>query len=49
MCLSVLFGMYCVMMYDMCWVLCLCVALCVFVCGICGVLCDAVWCVVLFV
>ena len=44
----VLFGMYCVMMHGLFWLLCLCVALIVFVCGVCRVLCDAVWRVRLF-
>ena len=28
--------------------LCLCVSCNVFACGVCGMLCDTVWCVVLF-
>ena len=36
------------MMYGLLLLLCLCVSFNVFVCGVCGILCDAVWCVVLF-
>ena len=42
-----LFGMFCVTMYGLYWCWCLCVSLNVFVCGVCGVLCDVVWRVVL--
>ena len=39
------FGMYCVMMYGSFSLLCMCVSFNVFVCGVCGIVCDAVWCV----
>ena len=45
----ILFGMCCVMMYGLCLCVCLCGSFNVVVCGVCGILCDAVWCVVLFV
>ena len=37
------------MMYGLCLCVCLCGSFNVVVCGVCGILCDAVWCVVLFV
>ena len=43
-----LFGVYCVKMYGLCLCLCLCDSFNVFACGVSGILCDAVWCVVLF-
>ena len=42
-----LLGMFCVMMYGLLLCLCLCDSFSVFACGVCGMLCDAVWCVVL--
>ena len=46
--LCVLFGMFCVMMYGLLLCLCLCDSFNVFACGVCGILCDAVWCAVIF-
>ena len=43
-----LFGVYCVKMYGLFLCLCLCDSFNVFACGVSGILCDAVWCVVLF-
>ena len=43
-----LFEMYCVMMYGLFLLLCLCASFNVFVRGVRGILCDAEWCAVLF-
>ena len=59
MCLCVLFVSYCVVMRDAVWsaylcvlfclFLCLCVSFNVFVWCVCGILCDDVWLVIVFV